>query len=188
MEAKRFPPPQVVEGSYEYYDIIKQQCDLRYGEGYMTPQVYDHWMEHPDMIQIALVDGKFAGYSSMMPVTREEVIQLMAVEPEDVDRISGGRPILYYKSTVVPFEYEGRGHFQALAKVAMDTGRAQGYSCMFSTAWTYNGYTPLARPFQRLGFQYLYRRSMLWYDDEGYTCIICKGRCKCDAEVYYKTL
>lgn len=185
---KRFPPPQVVEGSWDYYDIIQPLCDLRYGTGYMTREVYAHWMEHPDMIQIALVDGQFAGYSSMMPVTLDEVMAKMKVERSDVERIAGGKPILYYKSTVVPFEYEGRGHFQALAHAAMATAREQDYGSMFSTAWTYGGYTPLARPFVRLGFEHLYRRSMLWYEDKNYTCIVCKGPCKCDAEIYYKIL
>lgn len=186
--AKRFPPPQVVEGSWDYYDIIQPLCDLRYGTGYMTREVYAHWMEHPDMIQIALVDGQFAGYSSMLPVTLDEVVTGMKVNRSDAERIAGGRPILYYKSTVVPFEYEGRGHFQALAHAAMATAREQGYGSMFSTAWTYGGYTPLARPFARLGFEHLYRRSMLWYEDKNYTCIVCKGPCRCDAELYYKKL
>lgn len=188
MEEKRFPPPQVTQGSWEYYDIIRELCDLRYGEGYMTREVYGHWMERPEMIQIALVDGDFAGYSSMLPVTAQEVTEKMKVDREDVERIAAGRPIIYYKSTVIPFEYEGRGHFQALARVAISTAREQGYGSMFSTAWTYGGYTPLARPFARLGFEYLYRRGMLWYDDKNYTCIVCKGPCKCDAEIYYKIL
>lgn len=185
---KRFPPPQVTAGSWDYYGIIQELCDLRYGPGYMSRKVYAHWMEHSDMIQIALVDGRFAGYSSMLPVTEDEVVQTMKVEREDVQSIAAGKPILYYKSTVVPFEYEGRGHFQALACQAIQTAREQGYGSMFSTAWTYNGYTPLARPFAHLGFTYLYRRSMLWYGDKGYTCVICKGPCKCDAEIYYKVL
>lgn len=188
MEQKRFPPPQVVAGSYDYYDIIQQECDLRYGPGYMTPEVYAHWMEHPDMIQIALVDGQYAGYSSMLPVTPEEVTRLMKVDRADVERVAGDRPILYYKSTVIPYAFEGRGHFQALAHAAMDTARAQGYGSMFSTAWTYDGYTPLERPFKRLGFVRLYRRGMLWYEDKNYTCVVCKGPCKCDAEIYYKIL
>lgn len=188
MDTKRFPPPLVVKGSYQYYDVIQAECDLRYGPGYMTPEVYAHWMEHPEMIQIALVDGEYAGYSSMLPVSAEEAVRTMKIDPEDVERISAGKPIMYYKSTVIPFAYEGRGHFQALARVAMETARKEGYGCMFSTAWTYGGYTPLARPFARLGFQNLYRRSMLWYDDEGYVCVVCKGRCKCDAEIYYKIL
>jgi len=178
----------VVEGSWDYFDTIMQECNARFGNGYMTREVYSHWMEHPDMIQIALVDGKFAGYSSMMPVTLEDVLTKMKVDRADVERISGGFPIIYYKSTVIPFEYEGRGIFQALAKVAIQTSLDQGYGSMFSTAWSYGGYTPLARPFQRLGFEHLYRRGMLWYDDKGYTCVICKGPCKCDAEIYYKKL
>lgn len=185
---KRFPPPQVAEGSWDYYDEIEQLCDLRYGRGYMTRALYSHWMEHPEMIQIALVDGRFAGCTGMYPVTPEEVVRKLAVVPADVARIAGGRPILYYNTTVVRQEYDGRGYSQAMIRSAVQIARDQGFGSIFGSAWIYDNATPIARTVKRMGFQPLYRRKMLWYDDKNYTCIICKGPCRCDAEIYYKKL
>lgn len=186
--SKRFPPPQVVEGSWDYYDIIRQHCDQRYGTGYMTEEVYRHWMEHPELVQIALVDDQFAGCTGMYPVTPEEVVRKLAVDPADVERIAGNRPILYYNTTMVTKEYDGRGYSQAMIKSALRTARDQGYGSIFGSAWIYDGAVPIARTVSRMGFQALYRRKMLWYGDKSYTCVICKGPCKCDAEIYYKKL
>lgn len=182
----KWPSPQIVEGSYEYYPLIEKLCNERYGKGYMTSELYNRWMKSPQMIQIALADGNFAGFSAMVPMTVEETMKYMGMPREDVERIAAEKPIMCYKSAAIPASYEGRGHFRALAQVAFQICRELGYGCMFASAWTYNGFTPMEKSFRVLGFQFLYRRQMLWYDDRNYTCVICKGRCKCDAMIYYK--
>lgn len=188
MEKRRFPPPQIAEGSWEYYDDIRRHCDQRYGTGYMTQELYRHWMEHPELVQIALVDGQFAGCTGMYPVTPEQAVRKLDADPADVERIAGDWPILYYNTTMVTKQFDGRGYSQAMIKSALRIAREEGYGSIFGSAWIYDGGIPIARTVSRMGFQPLYRRKMLWYHDKNYTCVICKGPCKCDALIYYKKL
>lgn len=55
-------------------------------------------------------------------------------------------------------------------------------------AWKINGFVPLADNLTGCGFQYITDSHLVWYDHEDLVCPYCKGRCKCDAAVYYKML
>lgn len=184
----RLSQPQVVKGSLEYYDTIQQLCDLRYGTGYIDRAVYEKWMEHPELMSIALIDGEFAGFSVFVPATVEELMTHMDMPREDVVRIAGDRPALIYKSAAVPFRFEKRGIMQLLLGSALEELPGLGYGSIFGSAWVYDGRTPMGRLFDHFGFRQLYGRKMLWYHDKNYRCVVCGGQCKCDAMIYCKQL
>ena len=115
-------------------------------------------------------------------------MEKMAMPREDVEAIAGGRPALIYKSAAVPRQHEHKGVMHALALAGLETARQEGYGSLFGSAWVYNGKSPIAGTFKAFGFVPLYKREKLWYNDPDYTCVVCKGRCTCDAMIYYKTL
>lgn len=185
---KDFPAPQVVEGAWEYYDFIQPLCDLRYGDGYIDRQTYEQWMGHPELMNVALVEGEFAGFSVFVPAGIEDLATHMGMPREDVAHIAGDKPALIYKSAAVPFQFEKRGIMQELLGNALEKLPALGYGSAFGSAWMYDGKIPMSRLFDYFGFRQLYTRKMLWYHDKNYRCVVCGGRCKCDAMIYYKQL
>lgn len=187
-EEKSFPVPQVVKGSMEYYPAVQEVCDLRYGTGYVDQPAYERWVKHPELMNVALVEGEFAGFSVFIPATTEELMSHMDMTREDVERLAKDRPALIYKSAAVPFQFEKRGIMQLLLGRAMEELPELGYGSVFGSAWMYDDKIPMSRLFDFFGFQKLYKRSMLWYHDETYNCVVCKGRCKCDAMIYCKQL
>ena len=163
-------------------------CDERYGPGYLTREIFDHWMEHKSLLKVAEIGEGFAGFAVMVPATVQEVMEKMAMPREDVEAIAGERPALIYKSAAVLQQHEHKGVMHALAVAGLETARQEGYGSLFGSAWVYQGKSPIAGTFRVFGFKPLYKRERLWYNDPDYTCVVCKGRCTCDAMIYYKTL
>lgn len=179
---------RVREGTERDFLSILPLCEQRYGSGYLTRALFDRWMEHPSLLKTAELNGAFAGFAVMMPASAGEVMEKMAMPREDVEAIAGDRPILIYKSAAVLPQYERRGVMRALAGAGLETARREGYGSLFGSAWMYRGKMPIAGTFRAFGFVPLYTRERLWYNDPGYTCAVCGGRCTCSAMIYYKKL
>lgn len=179
---------RIREGEERDFLRMLPLCDERYGPGYLTRAAFDRWMEHKSLLKVAEADGEFAGFAVMVPASVPEVMERMAMPREDVEAFAGGRPALIYKSAAVLRRYERRGVMRALAAAGLETARWEGYGCLFASAWVYRGERPIAGTFRAFGFAPLYKRERLWYGDAGYTCVVCKGRCTCDAMIYYKKL
>lgn len=179
---------QIKPGTWEDYPRIKELCELRFGSGYLDETGYARWMEHPDLIQMAMIDGEFVGVAVLLPASTEEIAQKMGMTQAEVLDITGGRPALVYKCAVLWPQYEKRGINHIVAADGLKRGEDGGYSAIFSAAWMYNGSTPAQHVFEHMGYTKLYIRKMLWYDDKQYRCIACGGRCTCDAMIYYKKL
>lgn len=179
---------KIRDGKEEDFEEILPLCDERYGSGYLTKGIFGHWMEHKSLLKVAELGEEFAGFAVMVPAIVEEVMEKMAMPREDVEAIAGGRPALIYKSAAVLRQHEHKGVMHALALAGLETARREGYGSIFASAWVYQGKSPIAGTFRVFGFKPLYKREKLWYSDSDYTCVVCKGRCTCDAMIYYKTL
>jgi len=107
---------------------------------------------------------------------------------DEVLAITEGQPSLIYKSAAVQVKYERRGLMKAMATVGLKEAREMGYRSIFGSAWVYDNTIPIEGTFRAFGFQKLFEREKLWYNDEDYHCVICKGRCVCDGIIYYKKL
>lgn len=184
----QFSRPRVAAGDWAYYPQVKELCELRFGTGYLDETDFARWMEHPDLVQIVLVDQDFAGVAVLLPASTEEIARKMGMTVQDVEAITRGQPALIYKCAALWPWYEKRGINHAVAADGLRRAEAGGYSAVFSAAWIYDGKTPARSVFEHMGFTPLYRRKMLWYGDERYRCIVCGGRCTCDAMIYYKKL
>lgn len=179
---------QIRDGQEQDFLQMLPLCDERYGPGYLSKSIFGHWMEHKSLLKAAEIEGEFAGFAVMVPATVQEVMEKMAMPREDVEAIAGGRPALIYKSAAVLQQHEHKGVMHALAAAGLETARREGYRSIFASAWVYHGKSPIAGTFRVFGFKPLYKREKLWYNDPGYTCVVCGGRCTCDAMIYYKTL
>lgn len=188
MEEQRLPPVRVTAGDWAYFPKIRELCDLRFGGGYVDEADFALWMEHPELVQIALVNGNFAGMAVLLPASDREIAGKMGMTEREVHSITGGRPAVIYKSIALWPEYEKHGLGRTIVLDGLRRAEESGCCAVFIAAWMYNGMIPAQRMLHSLGFTELYRRKMLWYGDEKYRCVACGGRCVCDGMIYYKRL
>lgn len=188
MEDRQLPPLRVAAGDWAYYPRVKELCELRFGTGYIDEADFAHWMEHPDLVQIVLVDGDFAGMAVLLPASAGEIAEKMKLTRQEVLHITGGRPAIIYKSIALWPKYEKHGIGRTVVLDGLQRAEAGGYCAVFIAAWMYDGIIPAQKMLHGLGFTELYRRHMLWYGDEKYRCVACGGRCVCDGMIYYKRL
>ena len=59
---------------------------------------------------------------------------------------------------------------------------------VFGVCWKMGDYVPMKKTLCQCGFNFFSEAKRIWYDDTKLICPYCKGRCRCDAEVYYKCL
>ncbi len=179
---------EIINGQDQYYEEVLRLCDERFGTGYIDRAEYNHWMEHPELFKIGLVNGDFGGYVVMYPSEEAEISDKLDMPVTDIREIAGKKPKLYYKSAAVKKKYEHCGLIVPLTTAVLEEAYQTGYGSLFGSAWMYDGKIPLRSSLEKLGFRALYPRKMLWYGDEAYTCVICGGRCACDAMVYCREI
>lgn len=185
---QKIPQLRVTAGTWEYFPRIKELCELRFGGGYVDETDYARWMEHPDLVQVALAEEEFAGVAVLLPASAEEIAEKMGMTEAEVLDITGGRPAVIYKCIALWPRYEKRGIGRNVVLDGLRRGEAGGYSAVFIAAWMYNGVVPAQKMLHSLGFTRLCQKKMLWYGDEKYHCVVCGGRCVCDGIIYCKKL
>lgn len=179
---------KLIDATSDFYESTKQLCDESFGTGYIDHVEYNKWLIHPRLFNIALVDGKFAGYSVMIPASTEDIIEHMGMKKSEVLTITGSKPALIYKSVAVRSIYRKNGILTELVRALLCHAKELNYGSVILSAWTHGGKTPAESSLISLDFTRLYHRHMLWYHYENYRCVICNGRCVCDAAIFYKNL
>lgn len=170
----------------EDYEDMKFLCDERYGEGYLTPERYAHYLKHPGLFLAAHKGKELAGFSLMAPAAVPEAAGYMKMSAGELEKLTGNRKLLILKSIVIQKKYGKMGLPVTMTNEVIENARSEGYGIIFSAAWIVGGKIPIKKAFEEMEFTPLFLRHNLWYDDEDYYCIVCKGRCKCDGFIYYK--
>ena len=179
---------KLVNATQDYYEKIKNLCDESFGTGYINREEFNKWLTHPQLFNIALAEDAFAGYSVMIPAGVEDIMEQMGMERSEVLALTDGGPAIIYKSAAVCSAYRRNGVLTELIKALLNQAKELGYGSVILSAWTYGGKTPAKSSLLSMGFTQLFIRHKLWYHYENYSCVICKGRCICDAAVFYKNL
>ncbi len=170
------------------FEKIVELCNRRYGTGYMTLESFNKLLKNPNFFKIATTNGKFMGFASFLADIDENVAKSMGLSELEIANISDGKPSVIYKSAALESEFEGCGVMRKLLGELIKQATNNNYGAIFASAWVIGDIVPIERNLKTFEFKYIANRSMLWCDDEGYNCIVCKGRCRCDAAIYYKKL
>lgn len=85
-------------------------------------------------------------------------------------------------------EYRGIGLATQMIQVILKELKRISVDIAFIVCWKPGGIVPLAKVLEECEFRFLTEAKKVWYDDAELICPYCKGRCLCDAEVYYKLL
>lgn len=168
------------------FERIKTICEDRFGKGYIKKDEYLKWIADTDYCKVAVADGKIVGIVYLMPQGKKELATYFKLDLKYVEDVSGGKGVIHSRCAALDKEYEKRGIMYFLHEVIFDNIKANGFGAVFAPAWTYNGFTPMAKFMDKFGFEYIGEKEDIWYGLEDYKCIICGGRCRCKAAIYIK--
>ncbi|MEG1973157.1 MAG: hypothetical protein RR315_08340, partial [Oscillospiraceae bacterium] len=62
-----------------------------------------------------------------------------------------------------------------------------GYHSAWGSAWKIGDRVAMQKIFDEFEFQSISEIPNIWYDDTGYTCVVCKGRCRCTGVIFVKS-
>ncbi len=170
------------------YKIIFELCEKRFGKGYLTRKNFDEWLKNPTLCLAAEYEGRFCGFVCYIPEPYEALAKYMKLDARYIKSVSNNKAVIHGKSAVLFEEYEHLGIMQALVEAANNNARELGFGAVFIPAWEYDGFVPVGKMLNRLGFRQTARRENIWYDMENYICVVCGGRCKCSAVIFEKRL
>lgn len=92
------------------------------------------------------------------------------------------------QSVGIKKEYRGNELAVEMMQFILKEMKKLGIDITFIVCWRPGGFLPLGKTLAKCEFSYLTEAKKIWYDDIELICPHCKGRCSCDAEIYYKLL
>lgn len=134
-------------------------------------------------------EGELAGYIYYYVTTTAEIAADARLAAGKVSRVcKGGASAAVGKlqSVGVKEAFRRQGLAAWMMKYALAQFAEMGVEEVFIICWNAGGRVPLAKALQKCRFTHLSSAKMVWYDKKDLFCPYCKGRCKCDAEVYFK--
>ena len=168
---------------------------VRFGEDcFGKPYIFESEMRdfiNDDSNRLFVVDeeGRIIGAALFIRDDKEKVMEDMEVTEEDFDRICEGKPVLHHKFSMVREDCRGRGIMTGLLSEAFSELEREGiYGAVFGQAWVKNGTIPMEGICTNMGYTPYKHQISPWWKFSDRECSVCKGRCKCDAMVYYRKL
>lgn len=84
--------------------------------------------------------------------------------------------------------YRGKALARQLLGFALAHIRSLSAQTVYAVCWQVGQKVPLAKPLEARGFTFLAQAHKVWYDEPHLYCPYCKGRCHCNAAIYYQSL
>lgn len=179
---------QIRSAVEEDFDRIEALCTERFGAGYLTRAEYRRWLQNPELFLVAEDGGGFCGFCCLMPESAEALSNYMKIDLRTVEAASGGKPVIHCRSAALVSSKEHCGVMYRMLSRELENARAMGFGAAFAPAWVYHGVIPMGHLMDLLGFEQIGIRDNLWLNQAHYHCVICGGRCRCQAAIYKKSL
>lgn len=170
-------------------DITELTC-FCFGDLYTTEEEIGRFIDDDRNRLFVLYDDKgLAGSILFLCESKADFMENMEVEPDDFDKISGGKGVLHHKFSVIRKDLRGRGLMTKMLDDALLMLKDEGiFGALFTQGWIKEGTIPMEGIFERAGYKQYKRQIRPWWKYYDRTCNICGGRCKCDAMVYYRPI
>ncbi len=172
----------------EDFARVKAICEDRFGEGYISEKDFLNWITDYKYCKVAVSDDKVVGIVYLMPEDKETLAKALKLDKNFVESVSNGKRVIHSRCAAIDKAYEHRGISDILHREIFANINSGDFGAIFAPAWTYQGFTPMAKLLNKYGFEFIGEKENLWYGMEGYKCIICGGKCKCKAAVYMKKI
>ena len=163
---------------------LQQLCERRFGSGYLEKEDFEDRIRYPELFLVADSGGQPVAAVSMTPEAPYSLARAMQMTEEEVLSAARGKPTIHFRSAITAEGFEGRGLIQLLLSRVIENARRLGYGLILSPNWKYDGKIPAGKIHDRLGFVNIGERKNLWLNQKGYSCVYCKGPCRCTAVLY----
>lgn len=163
---------------------VKQLGNLVHGDGYITDDVLEDWLEKSfkDDINLSLVayDGdKLVGFRITYAPDHWQLDKWVTPAKWPVDEHS----VCYFKCNTVDENYRGYGIGSKLLELSIATAKTVGTKAGVSHLWKQSPGNSAVKYFTKCGGILIQEHPDKWNEDSknGYDCILCGFDCHCVA-------
>lgn len=177
----------------EDVDEILALCDYCVGKNMYSRKELEEAIERPGYYFFILrsPSGKVAGYNYFFLSDLQEMSEFTKRPISHLARMSTQKePIIAdIRSLGIAEEYRHRGLAVAFMGWELEFLKKETPAHVAMGAfWKPKGKYAMEWSLKALPFRYLEDAPLVWYNTPGLYCPVCKGRCQCDATIYYMQL
>ncbi|MCR5397975.1 MAG: hypothetical protein K6E68_00405 [Lachnospiraceae bacterium] len=171
-------------------DKMTVEC---FGDSYLSvKEITDYILDDWNRLYVEEDEKGLAGAILFLREDKSLFLEDMEIDSDDYDRLSRGKAVLHHKFSVIRQDLRGSGMMTRMLNDALKEAEDDGkYGVLFTQGWIQpDGTVPMEGIFDRAGYVKYKRQKSPWYKPKFFdkTCVLCGGRCKCDAMVYYREL
>ena len=136
-------------------------------------------------------EGELAGYIYYYLTTVDQIAEDARLGAQKIRLVCGqgeSQSVGKFQSVGIKEAFRRQGLAVLLMEHALAQFAGKGIENVFIICWNAGGKVPLEKALQKFQFVHLSSAKRIWYDKKDLFCPYCKGRCKCDAEVYFKRI
>ena len=136
-------------------------------------------------------EGELAGYIYYYLTTVDQIAEDARRGAQKIRLVCGqgaSQSVGKFQSVGIKEAFRRQGLAVLLMEHALAQFAGKGIENVFIICWNAGGKVPLEKALQKCQFVHLSSAKRIWYDKKDLFCPYCKGRCKCDAEVYFKRI
>ena len=178
--------------SEKYILKTSQLCDRCVGKNlYTTDYLASILHEKNHFFYLLLTDKDvLVGYMYFIMMDRAEFASLSKLDTLHLSHLCNGNDdkIGNLRSIGVAEPFRNKGLSKELIQFSLDELTSLGADVAVALCWKAGAVVPMRHTMLSCGLKYLTDAHRVWYDIKDLECPYCIGRCKCDAEVYYKRL
>lgn len=168
-------------------------CGECVGKNLYTEEMLLKALERPEEKFLLLVtpENKPVAYLYIRLIGIEEAEQIAKLSLSKLKELTGKDTPLIGNMQSIGVLPEYRNH--DLSKYLIELGlqwltEETEADIAFGVCWKPYGKVPVEKTVKSFGFSHLADSRRVWYDRTDLICPVCKGRCECDAAIYYKRL
>lgn len=174
-------------------DDVLALCDYCVGANMYSRKVLEDAIDRPGYYFFVLhsPEGEMAGYNYFFLSNLEEMSEFTKRPVDHLARMSSAEePVIAdIRSLGIAENFRHRGLALAFMGWELEFLKKETSAHVAMGAfWKPNGKYAMEWSLKAFPFQYLEEAPLVWYDTPDLYCPVCKGRCRCDATIYYVQL
>lgn len=167
-------------------------CDACVGKNLYTKEEIEESIDSKERFFYLLETetGNCAGYIYFYVTEKDSIADYAKLDTKLFDSVCQNteKRVGKIQSIGVREEYRGSRFAVKLLRFALEKLKENEIAEVFIVCWKKGKEVPLESSLKECRFEFLSVAHKVWYDYTELQCPYCKGRCECDAKVYYKIL
>ena len=176
----------------EDIDEVRQLCDECVGQNLYSEGEIASTLSDEDRFFYLLKNekGKIIGYIYYYLTDEDSIAEYSKLDKALLHSVcqKTEKKVGKIQSVGLKENYRGCGLATQMIHFVLGKLRAVSVEVVFIVCWKPAGSVPLKKALSGCDFSFLTEAEKVWYDDADLICPYCNGRCRCNAEVYYKIL